>query len=123
MICRTCATVFPKFETPMLQPMSDYNVKRIDILEAQVASLEGRLRGAKQFVFPNDTKPIVDWSLYSRWYWWLAMNKSGQWYLHKDKPEAVRTCWLSSSADIFIPKEYEPNFTGGWEDSLCERPK
>lgn len=119
--CVNCKTIFPKVETPMPQPMTDFNIKRIDILEEQVASLQGKI---KQWECKQPGKPVVDWSLYSRWHKWAAMDADGAWHSYLHKPECTRICFDNDESEYqYIPSEYAPQFSGDWTESLCERPE
>lgn len=79
---------------------------------------------------PWNPKPVVDWSLYSKWTKAVAMNKNGIWHWFDARP-------VLTSADTWnvfkgylsgiIPPEYAPKnadgtpWVGNWEDSLVVR--
>lgn len=73
--------------------------------------------------------PIIikwPWHLLPPWFNWCAFSAGGQafTYAHKIKPTInIYSAWTNNYPSIHIPKEYAPEFTGDWEQSLTERPK
>lgn len=58
-----------------------------------------------------------DWKGAPKWANWLAMDKNGEWYWYKNKPEAEARRWCSDTT-------YERIYAlPGWQDTLEERPK
>ena len=70
------------------------------------------------------TEPvIIPWDDYPKWCKWVAMDISGNWYVHIEKPIVRDAYWDSEGIFHYIPNEYHPqNFTGHWTESLFERP-
>ena len=58
------------------------------------------------------------WDQAPEWAHWLAMDKNGEWYWHKDKPTPLANVWHTSSRQFQIagvlPK---------WTETLEERPE
>jgi hypothetical protein len=71
-------------------------------------------------------KPVIDWSLMPAWAKFVAMDKSGKWYIHTSEPliDEEFYFWKAKSDSIYslIPTEYAPKWEGDWRKSLIERP-
>lgn len=76
---------------------------------------------------PWNSKPIVDWSLYSKWTKAVAMDEDGLWYGYTEIPTKLSATWELQYSMISIPPEYAPKnadgtpWTGNWKDSLVVR--
>jgi hypothetical protein len=76
---------------------------------------------------PWNPKPVVDWSLHSKWTKAVAMDKDGLWYGYTGIPTKSHATWVFQCRMISIPPEYTPKnadgtpWTGNWEDSLVVR--
>ena len=76
---------------------------------------------------PWNPKPVVDWSLYSKWTKAVAMDKDGLWYGYTEIPTKLSATWELQYSMTGIPPEYAPKnadgtpWTGNWEDSLVVR--
>jgi hypothetical protein len=76
---------------------------------------------------PWNSKPVVDWSLYSKWTKAVAMDEDGLWYGYTEIPTKLSATWELQYSMISIPPEYAPKnadgtpWTGNWKDSLVVR--
>ena len=79
---------------------------------------------------PWNPKPVVDWSLYSKWTKAVAMDKNGIWHWFDTRPVLARAdTWNAFKGYLsgIIPPEYAPKnadgskWEGDWEDSLVVR--
>lgn len=76
---------------------------------------------------PWNPKPVVDWSLYSKWTKAVAMDEDGRWYGYTGIPTKLSETWALQYSIISIPPEYAPKnadgtpWVGNWEDSLVVR--
>lgn len=76
---------------------------------------------------PWNPKPVVDWSLYSKWTKAVALDKDGRWYGYTGIPTKLSETWALQYSIISIPPEYAPKnadgtpWVGSWEDSLVVR--
>lgn len=81
--------------------------------------------GASYRVAPPPTiKATIPWKHIKPEYRWAAMNETGNWYCHKEKPEKGTWVWLDSTSTngssmkaVAFPEGNMP-----WEQSLVERP-
>lgn len=76
--------------------------------------------------WPNT--PEVNWSVIPPWFNWVAMDYSGDWIAHGEKPEISGQllhweCASGDSNEMLIPPAFAPKWTGDWKQSLVERPK
>jgi len=66
------------------------------------------------------------WHLLPPWFNWCAFSVDGQAFTYDctTKPVInIYSTWNNHCPSIHIPKEYAPEFTGDWKQSLTERPK
>ena len=71
--------------------------------------------------------PEVDWSLYPKWWEYVAMDENGEWNgVWGAGLLCVINRWLFDAPDGMlqsVPPEYSPKFNGNWKDSLVKRPQ
>ena len=79
---------------------------------------------------PWNSKPVVDWSLYSKWTKAVAqIGVNRMWVECNSMPLKTYNCYYvdDSNVSLKIPPEYAPNnadgtpWAGNWEDSLVVR--
>lgn len=81
-----------------------------------------RERGVHQYI-PIVEAPEVDWSLFSPWVKWIAMDEDLRWREHVSEPRSEGSFWYSPGNRV-IPNEYFPkNYTGPWQSSKVKRPE
>jgi hypothetical protein len=61
-----------------------------------------------------------DWSATCPWYNYLAMDKSGDWYLYASEPALCDDSWHHNDW-LKVPSGYKPKWTGCYSKSLTSR--
>lgn len=75
---------------------------------------------------PPDCPPVVNWNAMPAWGNWIAKDSDdSRWRVFTGKPSMASRCWFAekNGDSMLISKEFEPQFSGDWKDSLTERPK
>lgn len=71
--------------------------------------------------------PEVDWSLYPKWWDWIAMDADGEWYgYYNCIPTYEGDSWWyndNGGDGSHIPPQYAPKYNGHAKDSLVKRPQ
>jgi hypothetical protein len=66
--------------------------------------------------------PVVNWAAMPSWAEWVAMDSDNAWYWFTEEPSLRGNgTWLGVGGG-FIPKQFNPAFTGIAKDSLTQRP-
>ena len=80
---------------------------------------------AYDIVSEYTAKPTVNWPAMPAWALYVAMDVWGIWQWFPTKPDKNTKGghYFCISGYGVIPKEYAPEFSGVWQDSLIERPK
>lgn len=98
-----------------------------DEMLGTIACMTIPLNKAGTTLFPTKpivTEPKVNWSAMPAWAKWVAMDEDGDWFWFSEMPNTDEGQWQHQSGCCgIIPAQGVPNFTGGWKDSLVERPK
>jgi hypothetical protein len=76
-------------------------------------------------IAPWIDKPQMDTSVLPAWWKSYAMDESGSWWWHSERPTLymIREEWLYATGALYgkIPPEYAPKWDGDWKDSLVVR--
>lgn len=74
---------------------------------------------------PMPTLPLEDWP---RWLPWLAMDRSGEWFLYERPPHisanfANGEAWFPENKFVYLPRHLLPPYGGDWTTTLQRRPR